>query len=209
MSVLITVVAALVAYFLGSFPTSFLIGKAVKGVDIREHGSGNAGATNVARVVGKWPGLVVLLVDIAKGWVSAGPLALWGQQAGVSLSPETAQAVFGLCAVCGHIWSPFLNFQGGKGVATSAGVLLGLSPALAAIAVAIWGATAAATRYVSVSSIAAVTAMPLVMAMAGRPMSWIIVSALLCVLVVAKHRTNLVRLLRGEEHRLIPNRREC
>lgn len=199
---IMTVAAAIVAYCLGSFPTSYLIGRAVKGVDIREHGSGNAGATNVARVVGTLPGLVVLLVDIAKGWAAAGPLVLWGRQAGVSLSPDTAQAVFGLCAVCGHIWSPFLRFQGGKGVATSAGVLIGLSPALAAIAVAIWGATAIATRYVSVSSIAAVTAMPMVMAMAGRPMSWIIVSALLCVLVVAKHRANLVRLLRGEEHRI-------
>ncbi len=202
MSALITVVAAIVAYFLGSFPTSYLIGRAVKGVDIRQHGSGNAGATNVARVVGKWPGLVVLLVDIAKGWVAAGPLVHWAQPAGLTLSPETAQAVFGLCAVCGHIWSPFLNFQGGKGVAPSAGVLLGLSPVLAGVAIAVWAATAAATRYVSVSSIAAVTAVPIVMALTARPLSWVVVSAALCVIVVAKHRTNLVRLLRGEEHRL-------
>lgn len=202
MSLLITVVAAIVAYFLGSFPTSYLVGRVVKGVDIRRHGSGNAGATNVARVVGTLPGLVVLLVDIAKGWAAAGPLVHWAQQAGLTLSPETAQAVFGLCAVCGHIWSPFLNFQGGKGVATSAGVLLGLSPMLAGAAVAVWVAVAAATRYVSVSSVAAVTAVPLIMALTAHPLSWVVVSALLCVIVVAKHRTNLVRLLHGEEHRI-------
>jgi len=199
---LITVVAAIVAYFLGSFPTSYLVGLAVKGVDIRRHGSGNAGATNVARVVGTLPGLIVLFVDIAKGWAAAGPLVHWAHAAGLTLSPETAQAVFGLCAVCGHIWSPFLNFQGGKGVATSAGVLLGLSPALAGAAVAVWVAVAAATRYVSVSSVAAVTAVPLIMALTARPLSWVAVSALLCVLVVAKHRTNLVRLLHGEERKI-------
>lgn len=202
MSGLMTAAATIAAYFLGSFPTSFLMAKAVKGVDIRQHGSGNVGATNTARVVGTLPGLFVLIVDVAKGWVAAGPLVGWGQAAGMGLPPDTAQAVFGLCAVCGHIWSPFLGFQGGKGVATALGVLLGFSPPLGGTAVGIWLATAAATRYVSAASIAAVTATPLVMALTARPFSWVVVSAALCVIIVAKHRANIVRLLHGEEHRI-------
>ncbi|MBI4227135.1 MAG: glycerol-3-phosphate 1-O-acyltransferase PlsY [Candidatus Omnitrophica bacterium] len=196
--------AMIVAYGLGSCPTGFLVARLIKGIDIRRHGSGNVGATNTARVVGALPGLFVLAVDIAKGWVAAGPLVIWSHAAGLRVPPETAQAVFGLCAVCGHIWSPFLAFRGGKGVATAAGVLVGLSPALAGVAVAVWIAVAAATRYVSVSSIAAVTAVPIVMAITNCPLSWIVVGATLCVIIVAKHRANMVRLLRHEEHRLGP-----
>ena len=202
MSVLAMVATMIAAYFLGSCPTSFLVAKAVKGIDIRQHGSGNAGATNTARVVGKLPGLFVLIVDVGKGWVAAGPLVVWSQAAGLTVPPETARAVFGLCAVCGHIWSPFLGFHGGKGVATALGVLLGLSPALAGLAAAVWIGTAVASRYVSAASIAAVTIVPIVMALTARPFIWVAVSAALCVIIVAKHRANIVRLLHGEEHRL-------
>lgn len=202
MSLILLLVTMVAAYFLGSFPTSFLVAKALKGVDIRRHGSGNAGATNTARVVGKWPGLFVLLVDMAKGWVAAAPLAGWAQVAGLQTDPDTARALFGLCAVCGHIWSPFLGFQGGKGVATALGMLIGLSPVMAGVAGGVWLAVALATRYVSAASIAAVTAVPLVMAVTGRPFSWVGVSAALCVIIVAKHRGNIVRLLRGEERRI-------
>lgn len=193
---MLEIAGAVVAFFLGSFPTSFLMGRAVGGIDIREHGSGNAGATNVYRVVGKVPGLIVLVVDIAKGWVAVGPLATW---------TSGPSAIFGLCAVCGHIWSPFLGFRGGKGVATATGVLLGLSPGLAGMAIVVWLATAWFTRYVSVSSMVAVTAVPVVMAVTGRPMSWVLVSAILCVIIVAKHRPNIIRLLHREESRIGKN----
>ena len=186
------VAGAVAAYFLGSFPTSYLVGKALRGIDIRQHGSGNVGATNVYRVVGKLPGLFVLLVDISKGWLAAAWLA----------RSETTQALFGLCAVCGHIWSPFLGFRGGKGVATALGALLGLAPAMAGLAVGIWGVTAMITRYVSVSSIVAVTVVPFAMAVTAKPVAWVAASARLCVIIVAKHRPNLVRLLHREEPRI-------
>ena len=199
---LVDLAGAVVAYLVGAFPTSYLMGRLVKGIDIRQHGSGNAGATNTARVVGTGPGLVVLLVDIGKGWGPVACLAPWVQHGGGWLSGETAQALFGFCAVCGHLWSPWLGFQGGKGVATATGVLLGLAPPVAGLAAVVWLAVAATTRYVSVSSIAAVTVVPVLMALTARPLSWVMVSAVLCVLIVAKHRVNLVRLLRHEESRL-------
>lgn len=202
MPAVLLVAALIVAYLVGALPTSYLLGKALKGIDIREHGSGNAGATNVARVVGAWPGLVVLLVDIGKGWAAAAPLASWASAAGAAGSRQTLQAVLGFSAVCGHIWSPFLAFQGGKGVATAAGVLFGLDRLAALLAVLVWGATALLTRYVSVSSIAAVMAVPCWLAVTARPASWVLVSVALCLIIVAKHRANLGRLWRHEEHRL-------
>lgn len=200
----VTVASLVAAYALGSFPTSYLVGRWVKGVDIRQHGSGNAGATNVYRVVGKLPGLLVLIVDIAKGWAAA-PLAHAALEAGAAMPPDTLRAVLGVCVVCGHIWSPFLAFHGGKGVASALGVLLGFSPVFAAAAVGIWIATAAVTRYVSVSSIVAVTIVPLLMAVTAQPVAWVAASAFLCVIVTAKHRSNLIRLLRHEEPRLGKN----
>lgn len=194
--------SAVVAYGLGAFPTSYLMGRLVRGIDIRQHGSGNAGATNVYRVVGKLPGLGVLLVDIAKGWAAAVPLTAWALQAGIDVPRETVQALLGLCAVCGHVWSPFLGFRGGKGVASALGVLLGLSPLMAGVAVGLWLITAAVTRYVSVSSIVAVTAVPVVMAATARPLPWVAAGVVLCVVIVGKHRANLIRLLRHEEPRL-------
>ncbi len=198
----VMILAVLAAYCLGAFPTSYLVARVVTGVDIREHGSGNAGATNVARVVGKVPGLLVLLVDLGKGWVAAAPGASWAVLAGATAPLETMQALCGFCAVCGHIWSPFLEFRGGKGVATTAGMLFGLSPVFGLIALLVWGLTAAITRYVSVSSIVAVIVVPLLMAATARPVSWVTASALLCVIIVAKHRANIVRLLHHQESRL-------
>ncbi len=193
---------AVLAYFLGSFPTSYLAGRALKGIDIRQHGSGNVGATNAYRVIGKGPGLFVLVVDLAKGWAAAGPLASHVLRLGAPLPPETIQSLFGLCAVCGHIWSPFLRFRGGKGVATATGVLLALSPVLAGLAVLVWMGVAMITRYVSVSSIVAVTAVPLVMAVTAQPASWVAVSVILCLIIVAKHRPNIDRLRRRQEPRI-------
>lgn len=198
----VMIAAILAAYCLGAFPTSYLVGRAVTGVDIRQHGSGNAGATNVARVVGKVPGLLVLFVDLGKGWVAAAPGAHWAVLAGAPASLETLQALCGLSAVCGHIWSPFLDFRGGKGVATAAGMLFGLSPGFGFAALLVWSLTAAMTRYVSISSIVAVIVVPVLMAATARPVSWVAASALLCVIIVAKHRANIVRLFHQQESRL-------
>jgi len=178
------------AYLLGAFPTGILMGRLVKGVDVRQHGSGNVGATNVYRVVGKLPGILVLLIDTAKGWF---PVAV--------MASDGTKIFFGVAAVVGHIWNPFLQFQGGKGVATALGVLLGLDARVAVGAVAVWLLVALATRYVSVASISAAVAAPFVMAFLGLPILWIFGGIAVSLAIIARHRSNILRLLHGEEHR--------
>ena len=197
------ILGVFIAYFLGSFPTSYLVTRWIKGVDIREQGSGNAGATNVYRVVGKLPGAVVLVVDALKGWIPVVLMARWIAGSGDAGVPiDWLKAVYGLVAVCGHIWSPFLGFKGGKGVATATGVLIGLNPLCALFAALIWLITTALSRYVSVGSIVAVASTPLLLVVANQPPSWVIASAVICMIVVYKHKSNIIRLLRHDENRI-------
>ncbi len=198
----VTIFGILMAAFLGSIPTGYLLGKVFKGIDVRDHGSGNVGATNVFRVMGKLPGAVALFVDMAKGWVAVGALAGVISEAGAHLSMENLQAWMGVAAVCGHIGSPFLGFRGGKGVATAWGVMLGMDPWMGLIAAVIWGVVAWMTRIVSVSSMVAVVVVPVVMIFSMRPASWVGAGAAICVLVVLRHRANIGRLMRGEEPRM-------
>ena len=145
--------AFLAAFLMGSIPTSYLFVKWTRGQDIRELGSGNPGATNVMRVVGKREGLIVLAADILKGFVAVILLSAW-----VGDHPwthRTFQFVLGLCSVLGHVFTPFLKFKGGKGVATSMGVALAVYPIPLAVALAVWGAILMIFRYVSVASICA------------------------------------------------------
>ncbi len=190
------------AYLLGSIPTGVLVGRFVKGVDVRQHGSGNVGATNVARVVGKVPGLLVLAVDMVKGWL---PVAFFGPVAvhwGSGVSADTARILLGVAAVAGHIWNPFLQFQGGKGVATALGVLFGLDRRIGFGALGVWVGVAVLTRYVSVASVSAAVAAPFLMALLALPTSWILGGIGVGLAIVARHRPNFLRLLHGEEHRM-------
>jgi len=189
------------AYLVGAVPTGFLAGRLFKGVDVRQLGSGNLGATNVYRVVGAIPGLLVLIVDVAKGWLPVmflAPVAAFGP----SVKPEGAAILLGMAAVAGHIWNPFLQFQGGKGVATGLGVLLGLSRPAALATAAVWVAVVLMTRYVSVASIAAAMAAPFLLFFLEMPVLWILGSIGISLTVIARHRSNLLRLLHGEEHRV-------
>jgi len=189
------------AYLLGAFPTGILMGRLVKGVDVRHHGSGNVGATNVYRVVGKLPGLLVLVIDTAKGWFPAAVMASWVGADGFGLPMETIRISFGVAAVAGHIWNPFLQFKGGKGVATALGVLLGLDARVALATTAVWLLVALTTRYVSAASIAAALAAPFAMAFLGLPLFWIFGGIAVSLSIIARHRPNILRLLHGEEHR--------
>lgn len=181
-------------FLLGSLPCGYWLAQSM-GVDIRKKGSGNIGATNVGRILGKKWGYLVFALDALKGW-----LAVW--IAGDFLQAGDGWTVItGMAAVSGHVFSPWLNFQGGKGVATSAGVLLGLAPAVLFCTAGIWGASFIVKRIVSVSSLLAAAAFPfLVMWLEpGRPVllgaSWA-----LAVLVWVRHRDNLQRLARGKEN---------
>jgi len=189
------------AYLLGSIPTSYWIGRGIYGVNLREMGSGNLGATNALRVLG-WKGaLPVLLVDMAKGTV---PVALFPALV-PSLSFSWTLA-FGGAAIVGHVFSIWVGFRGGKGVATSAGVFLGLAPQALGAAFLIWGVALWLSRTASVASLSAAVALPpLVWFFGGTrdgatPLFWF--SLGLSVFVLWAHRSNLRRLMAGEEPRL-------
>jgi glycerol-3-phosphate acyltransferase PlsY len=202
------IVTALAAYLLGSIPTGYLVGKS-RGLDIRKMGSGNIGATNAFRVLGKPAGIFVLLVDATKGFVAcrfAGVLTyklLVGPVQSDSSTEEFLKIVGGLFAILGHNYTCFLKFKGGKGIATSAGVTLALLPLALGIAFGVWLITLALTRYVSVASITAAFVLPFAAwwpARSSRTM--IIVAAVIGALAIYKHRTNMQRLMNGTENRL-------
>ena len=183
----------LLAYLVGSIPTAYLVGKAM-GVDLREHGSGNLGGTNAFRVLGARGGIPVVIVDVAKGYVPAAMFSVWDGSAISELS-----LVYGLLAILGHVWPVWLRFQGGKGVATGGGVLIALAPLAALVALLVWLGILALTKTVSIASLVAATSVPVVAVITGAPTSTVV----FCVGVVAfvwwTHRSNLHRLVRGEE----------
>jgi len=194
-------------YLLGSIPTAVWLGKWFRKTDIREHGSRNAGATNALRVLGlKW-GLVVLALDISKGLAAVlllVPLLNFGR----SPDPGLLKVLAGTAAIVGHVFPVTIGFRGGKGVGTSAGVMFALAPLVALTALAIWVAVVAATRFISLGSmLAAVSVAPLLILQGvlrdispQRPL--LVFALLLAVGVLASHRANIGRLLRGSENRL-------
>ena len=190
------------AYLIGSIPTGLWMGRLLKGVDVRRFGSGNVGATNVYRVVGKLPGLMVLLVDAAKGWVPVVLLAGPACGGGEGLGPESLKILLGMAAVAGHIWNPFLQFRGGRGVATGLGVLFALDPRVGACSLGVWLTTLVLTRYVSVASITAAFCAPFLILFLGHSTLWVLGGVAVSLAIIARHRPNLLRLLQGEEHRI-------
>lgn len=195
---------ALAGYLLGSLPTGYLVARA-RGVDIRAAGSGNIGATNVFRVLGKTAGSLVLGVDALKG-----ALACWGLPLAVAqlgdggslwTGPEALAVTAGVAAILGHNYTCWLRFKGGKGIATSAGVLLVLMPAALGVCVGVWLLVFAVSRYVSLASVASAVALP-VAVWATRGSGLLIgVACVLSAMAIYKHRTNIQRLLAGTEHR--------
>lgn len=185
------------AYLVGGFPTSYLVGKAFHGVDLREHGSGNLGATNAFRVLGARSAIPVVIVDVAKGFV---PAALFAGIAGVGFGWTLA---YGSAAIVGHMFSIWVGFKGGKGMATSAGVFLGLAPWAVLGSLIVWLVLTFGTGYVSLGSIVAALVTPVLVALTphsgGDTLVWFSVG--LAVVVVWAHRANVGRLARGEENR--------
>lgn len=195
----------LISYLLGSIPFGCLVANLV-GVDIRAAGSGNIGATNVVRVLGKRYGYPVFLLDFLKGLLAVKLSILITAHSEIGLSRESAGILGGILCVVGHSYSVWLGFRGGKGVATSGGVVSGLMPLVALIAGITWVAVFQITRYVSVASVAAVVSIPLVCAIllgAGYLHGVVLFyfSLAIAVVVILRHRTNLSRLVRGREPR--------
>ena len=201
---LTTTVLALVSYLLGSIPFGFLAGKA-KGVDIRKAGSGNIGATNVFRILGKGPGIIVLSVDALKGALAVilTPVVVGDPPCPCYAHELTqAQVLAGICAILGHNYTCWLKFKGGKGIATTAGVFAALAPAAFGIALATWLVVFAASRYVSLASILAAAVLPVAVWLTGQGALLIGVSAALAALAIWKHKANIQRLLAGTENRI-------
>ena len=184
-------------YLLGSFPSGYLAGRGCAGVDIRQLGSGSTGATNVLRQVGKWPALVVFVVDVFKG-----SAAVILARALLGAGAHGWLVAAGLAALAGHIWPVWLGWKGGKAVATGFGMLLGLVPDVGLACLGIFLTSLAVSRIVSISSVLAAAALPLLMAGAGAPGAYLGLGLVAAVMVIWRHRSNLGRLLKGEEPRL-------
>lgn len=186
----------LAAYLVGATPTSYIAGRLGRGIDLRDHGSKNLGATNVYRILGWKYAIPVAVIDVAKGAV---PVTVFGRWAG---GPAWLPLALGVAAVLGHMFSPYVRFRGGKGVATAAGVFLALAPLPLVAAVPVWGVSLWITGYVSLSSIVAVASFPVWVHLLepGQPYAfW--ASIALAALIVFAHRANIRRLLAGTENR--------
>jgi len=205
-----SVVGLAIAYLLGSTPTAYLAGKLLKGIDIREHGSKSVGATNALRTLGKWPALVVLLVDVLKG-VAAILFARWLYTLPSVIPPAAldlqtwtpwADCLAGLAALLGHSRSIWLNFTGGKSVAAGLGVLLAISWPVGLGALTVFGLALAIFRIISLGSIlAALTAIALICGL-EQPLPYRLLVIAGGVYVIVRHRANIQRLLAGTEPRL-------
>lgn len=189
---LISWLAPFIAFLVGGIPFGVMIGKAM-GVDVRTEGSGNIGATNVYRVLGPKAGSAVFVLDIAKG--TTGPLLA------LLLAPnnQILMAVCGIAAVLGHVFSPFLGFKGGKGIATSLGAILGLAPVGGLITFVVWAIVLAATRYVSAASIVGCIVLPIAVIVLKAAPSTVIVAVLMSLMALVKHIPNMKRLAAGTE----------
>lgn len=199
---------AIAAYLIGAIPTALWVGKAYFGIDIREHGSGNSGATNTFRVLGKKPGSVVMLVDVFKGWAAtslAGFLIILHAIPADQLVP--VQLLYGFIAVLGHVFPVYAGFRGGKGVATLLGMVLAIHPEAALVCLGIFIIVLLLTKFVSLSSMLSAMVFPLLMLLSPfRPEHsgglLTIFGIVVFVLVVVTHRKNIGRLRRGEESKV-------
>ena len=200
MSLLFFVLLPITAYLLGSIPTSVWVGKWFFSIDVREHGSGNAGATNTIRVLGWKAGGPVFLIDALKGFASASLVVFTDLQPGTNMYVNF-QLIFGFCALIGHVFPIFAGFKGGKGVATLLGVVIALSPLPAAMAFGVFLLALFAFQYVSLGSIIAGCAFPLIIFILfpDSAISLKIASIAMALILIITHKKNITRLIKGEE----------
>ncbi len=197
------ILGIVLSYLIGSIPTAYIFGKMLRGIDIRENGSGNVGATNVFRVLGKVPGIIVLVLDILKGVIAVVVLSHL-----LDLNATIHFVALALAVVCGHNWTCFLQFKGGKGIATSLGILIGLTIKMAMIrpvllwTLIVWMVFFLSTRIISVASVIAATCLPIIMVITDQEMTVICLGIIFCVFVVFRHKANIKRLFSGQEPRV-------
>lgn len=206
----LVILVCLLAYALGSVATAVWAGSLFHGMDIRKHGSGNAGATNTIRVLGWATGIPVLLLDIGKGWLAASLPVILNLAPPGSSQLINLQILTGIIAITGHVFPVFAGFKGGKGVASTFGVLLALHPMVTLLCMAVFIGVLLLTGYVSVSSISAGLAFPLfLLCLFDNPsLVFKIFSLLIALALILTHKKNITRLLKGEENRFIWKKRK-
>ncbi|MCK4309385.1 MAG: glycerol-3-phosphate 1-O-acyltransferase PlsY [Candidatus Atribacteria bacterium] len=185
-----------ICYLLGSVPFGYIVGKLFKKVDIREFGSGNIGTTNAFRILGPPLASLVLLGDVGKGIFSVYLVKY------LNIDSSLILTIAGLAVICGHDWSLFLGFKGGKGIATTFGVIFALNPIISVLAVTVWGVVVITTRYVSLSSIFAVISIFIFTILFKQPYEYIIFSAIILILGIFKHKENIERLKSKKERKI-------
>jgi glycerol-3-phosphate acyltransferase PlsY len=190
------ILVILISYILGSIPFGYIVSKLVKKIDIRDYGSGNIGATNTLRILGPFMASIVLIGDIGKGYFSIYLSRLISQDSIFILT------MAGLAVICGHDWSLFLKFKGGKGVATTFGVILALNPMISILAAIVWGMVIINTRYASLSSISAVISIMIFTILFKQPYEYIIFSLIIIILTIFRHKENIKRLKLGNESKI-------
>jgi len=210
------VIIAVLSYLVGSIPTSIIVARVMRGIDIRQHGSGNAGGTNVIRVLGWKAGVFVILMDIAKGLLATMVIArlMDGSLPFENRTPfddfTVVQIIAGCAAILGHVWTVFAGFRGGKGIATAGGMLLGVAPVEVAVSFGVFLVVFLLTQYVSLGSLSAAVTFPLSMFLRENVFmvnidgydTLIFFSIGVSLLVIYTHRSNIGRLLKGSENRI-------
>ncbi len=209
-------VITILSYLVGSIPTSIIVARSRRGIDIRQHGSGNAGGTNVFRVLGWKAGLFVIVADMAKGLVATMLIArlMYGPIPFENKTPfddfTVVQIIAGCAAILGHVWTLFAGFKGGKGIATAGGMLLGISPVEVAVSLGVFLIVLSISQYVSLGSLSAAVSFPLTMFLRENLFmvdingyhTLIYFSIAISLLIFFTHRTNIKRLLAGTENRI-------
>lgn len=194
----------IICYIIGSFPTAYVIGRKIKNIDIRQYGSGNVGTTNAFRVLGKMWGVITLITDMLKGFLPIYLVTLY--MAFYNERPENEENLVrlsaGLCLILGHIYTNFLGFKGGKGVATAAGFLLALTPPEMGLTIVIFIMTLLMSKMVSVASIFSALTYPLFLIIWKESRIIIIFSIIISLLIIIKHRTNIQRIISGNENKI-------
>lgn len=199
--------AILVSYLIGSIPTAYIFGRILKGIDIRRVGSGNIGATNASRVLGKKIGIVILFLDILKGLL---PVIFLGDfiTSRAMLNQELLRIILGLSCIIGHNWTIFLGFKGGKGIATTLGVLLGLTARVAGLKIVLiwviltWFIAFIPFRIVSLASVISGISLPVFTGLFKQSRIIFVSSIILAAFIILRHKPNLKRLIQGRENRL-------
>lgn len=186
----------LICYLLGSIPFGFIVAKLIKKIDIRDYGSGNIGAANAFRTLGPGLAILVLIGDLMKGFIAIYLFKLF------NIDSLPMVILGGLAVIGGHDWSIFLKFKGGKGIATTYGVILALNPMIAVMSALVWLIVIALTRYASLASILSLSALVILMVIFKQPQTYILFSAIILGLALYRHRGNIVRLKEGRENKI-------